>query len=237
MSDRGYRRTEQTATLQAMPRPATVRPARRSELPDAARLLATSLGFAAEDALPAWFMRTTDELGGLTLVGVADDAVVGVAYVIPARLHGDPMLFLPGLAVAPAVRRQGIALELMQELRRWALKRGDTRICWTADPVNAPALRLYLSRLGALITGYRPALHDGLRADPGHPLDDVDIEWRLNDRSTLDDRNLRRVEISPDDRRRVRREMSALLADGYVGCAVDLERDAQCGTVHFARAA
>jgi predicted GNAT superfamily acetyltransferase len=215
-----------------MPPPATIRPAHRRELPDAARLLAENLRFDAADSVPPWFMRTTDECGGLTLVAVAGDAVVGALYAIPARRF----LFTAGLAVAPAARGCGIGRELMYAQRRWAAANGHETIRWTADPVHGPALRLYLSRLGALITAYRPGLHDGLRADPGHPLDDVDVEWRLNGRPRLADD--RPVQIpwpnaSAAQRRRVRDEMSALLAHGYVGCAVELD-GGRCA-VRFAR--
>jgi predicted GNAT superfamily acetyltransferase len=209
--------------------------ARPQDLPAAAELLARSLHFTAADAVPAWLMRTTDECGGLTLVATVGDAVVGVSYAVPARAF----LFSCGLAVAGALRGRRLGLELKRAQRREAIALGYTTIRWTTDPLNGRALRVYLSGLGALITGYRTGLHDGLRADPGHPLDDLEIVWALDGEPDLDRGDLRTVELpwSPgaDARDRVRDEMLELLGDGYVGADVHLDRDAGRCHVGFAR--
>jgi predicted GNAT superfamily acetyltransferase len=209
-----------------------IRRARPEDLPAAADLLARTLGFDPQDAVPAWFMRTTDECGGLTLVA-ADDRVVGVSYAVAGRDH----LFSCGLAVAPQYRGQRLGFALKVAQRREAIALGYSSIRWTTDPVNGRALRVYLSGLGARIVGYRAGMHDGLRADPGHPQDDLEVVWDLRRLPAL--RGEREVELpwssaSRADRERVRHEMSALLADGYVGCDVRLE--ARRCHVAFARA-
>jgi predicted GNAT superfamily acetyltransferase len=218
-----------------------IRRARSEDLREAARLLARALGFTAADAVPAWFMRTTDECGGLTLVATSSTAIVGVSYAVSARADGAAFLFSCGLAVAPEHRGRGLGLELKLAQRREAIALGYSTIRWTTDPVNGRALRVYLSGLGAVLNAYRTSLHDGLRADPGHPQDDVDIVWPLLDRPRFEQRDLRHVALpwsSADraDRDRVRSEMLALLADGYVGSGVQLDRDSQRCGVTFARA-
>jgi predicted GNAT superfamily acetyltransferase len=218
-----------------------IRTARPEDLPAAAALLARGLGFAEPDAVPAWLMRTTDECGGVTLVAASDHAVEGVSYAFPARDGTTPFLFSCGLAVAPEHRGRRLGLELKREQRRRAIALGYTNIRWTTDPTNGRALRLYLSGLGALVTGYRASLHDGLRADPGHPQDDLEIVWNLDEAPRLDRHDVRRVELpwssaGRGDRDRVRAEMSALLTNGYVGSGVHLDRDAHRCLVSFARA-
>ena len=213
--------------------PVAIRRARSEELPEAARLLAAGLGFTKTDAVPAWFMRTTDECGGLTLVATSGTTVVGVSYAIAARAF----LFSCGLAVAPEHRGRRIGLELKLAQRREAIALGYSTIRWTTDPVNGRALRVYLSGLGALVTDYRAGLHDGLRADAQ---DDVDIVWPLRDGPRPERRDERGVELpwsgaGQTDRDRVRTEMGALLADGYVGCGVELDREARRCRVTFAR--
>jgi predicted GNAT superfamily acetyltransferase len=220
----------------AMGSPVAIRRARPADLPGAAALLARTLGFSPADAVPAWLMRTTDECGGLTLVAVADGAVVGVSYAIVARDH----LFSCGLAVAPEQRGRRLGLELKGAQRREAVALGYAEIRWTTDPVNGRALRVYLSGLGAQITGYRAGLHDGLRADPGHAQDDLEIVWRLVDAPQPERNGARLVELpwsaaTSADRGRVRAEMSALLAQGYVGSAVRVDRAARRCHVSFAR--
>jgi predicted GNAT superfamily acetyltransferase len=214
-----------------------IRRARPEDLPAAARLLADTLGFTGADAIPAWLMRTTDECGGLTLVAEHAEAVVGASYAFPAR---DGALFSCGLAVTPERRGHGLGAALKTAQRREALALGYSCIRWTTDPLNGRALRLYLSHLGAVIDGYRAGLHDGLRADPGHPLDDLDIVWELAREPALDRAATASVALPWSgggiaDRRRVAAEMSALLADGYVGYAVALDRGRRHCHVEFAR--
>jgi predicted GNAT superfamily acetyltransferase len=220
--------------------PIAIRRAEREDLSAAARLLAETLRFSNGDAIPPWLMRTTEECGGVTLVASAGERVVGVSYAMPALGDGAPVLFSCGLAVDPARRGHGVALDLKLAQRREALALGYRLIRWTTDPVNGRALRVYLTRLGARIVGYRAGLHDGLRADPGHPQDDLDIVWHLVGSAPLDVSDTRAVELpwsaaQPDDRRRVREEMSALLADGFVGHDCELERDRRRCRLLFAR--
>lgn len=216
-----------------------VRPARRHELPDVAELLAAALGFTPADAVPAWLMRTTDDCGGLTLVAIAGDAVAGALHSIPGADRQERYLFTCGVAVVPEHRGAGVGRALMCEQRRRAAAAGCESLRWTAEPVNGRALRLYLTGLGARLVGFRAGLHDGLRADPGHPLDDVDIRWDL--RTTADAANAHpsaTVELpwsrpKPADRARVRAEMEAALAAGQVGTGVEVDHAARRCRVVF----
>jgi predicted GNAT superfamily acetyltransferase len=234
VAGRGCRATAACGSVTAV---ASIRIARPGDLAAAADLLAGSLGFTARDAVPAWFMRTTDECGGLTLVATAGDTVIGVSYALPGRGPDGAFLLSCGLAVAPEHRGRRLGRELKLAQRRRATALGYRSIHWTADPVNGRALRLYLSGLGAHLTGYRAGLHDGLRADPGHSQDDVEIVWHLAGSPPLQKREVRHVELpwSASQRGRVRREMSALLDDGHVGFAVELDREARRCRVCFAR--
>jgi predicted GNAT superfamily acetyltransferase len=199
----------------------------REQLPAAARLLGDVLGFAPADAVPAWLMLTAAQCGGLVLVAVRGGAVVGSSFAIHGVWDGEPCLFSCGLAVAPAARRHGVGRALKLEQRRQALRRGIEVIRWTADPLNGPGLRLYLSGLGARLTGYRAELYDGLRAGDGVPQDDVEIEWRLTAgpvRAASDGRVVEVPEAGSALERRlaVRAAMTAALADGAVGVAADV---------------
>jgi predicted GNAT superfamily acetyltransferase len=220
--------------------PVTIRRARPDDLPAAAALLRRSLRFTAADAVPAWLRRTTDDCGGLTLVAAADGSVVGVSYAFAGCADGTTFLFSCGLAVASEYRGRRLGLQLKLAQRREAIALGYSAIRWTTDPVNGRALRLYLSGLGALVTACHSGLHDGLRADPGHPQDDLEVVWDLAGEPRVDRMDLRFVDVpwsSPDasDRDRVREEMSALLSDGFVGSAVQLDPSARRCQVAFAR--
>src|SRR5687768_768519 len=156
-----------------------VREARTDELPAGVRLLAASLQFRPDDALPAWLVQTTSRYGGLALVAVAGQTLAGFSCAVPAVDSDGPFLFSCGLAVAPGERGKGIGRALKLAQGRKARERGYALIRWTADPLNAPALRLYLTGLGARGVAYHPGLHDRVRPGGALPQDDLEVQWPI----------------------------------------------------------
>lgn len=218
----------------------TIGPPTRRQLVDASHLLAAGLGFAPADAVPAWFMRTSDDCGGITLVAIADRAVVGAVHAIAGFEDREPFLFVCGLVVADSHRGCQLGLALMDELHRLAALGSFRTIRWTADPTNGRALRLYLRGLRARAVAYRPGLHDGLRDSPGHPLDDLELIWNMHGDAGATDGARVDVELpwsdpTPADRARVREAMTRLLSTGYVGTDVAIDRRAQRCRVAFER--
>lgn len=210
------------------------------ELRDGAALLAASLRFADCDAVPAWLMQTAVELGGLALGAFAARRLVGFSFALP---WGTDALFSCGLAVDPACRGVGIGRRLKLAQRDRALADGRARIRWTADPLAAPALALYLTGLGARLTEYRPELYAATRPEPVPP-DDVVIDWPLEPEANEPSGSAERVEV-PSDRRmlddvalrswrlRVREGMCAALDAGAVGTGVRVDRAAGRAWVQF----
>lgn len=205
-----------------------IRDARREELVAGLELLQRALRFTARDAIPPWLALTTVEAGGLALAAFADRELIGFSYALPALGPGGPHLFSCGLAVEPAWRSRGVGRRLKLAQRDRALAARLERIRWTADPLAAPALGLYLSGLGARLVRYRADLFDGLRSTSN---DDVEIEWSLAGGAPVKKVG-DAVEIpadpacrSPAWRRAVRRDMNALLARGLVGVGVEATGD------------
>jgi predicted GNAT superfamily acetyltransferase len=224
-----------------------IRDVPRRDLPEAAEMLASALRFGVRDAIPPWLILTTTEAGGLAIGAYRRARLVGFSYALPAHAGGDPQLFSCGLAVAEAERGRGIGRRLKLAQRDRAIARGIPVIRWTADPLAAPALHLYLSRLGARLVGYRSGLFGGLRAH-AVPQDDVEIVWELAapPRAASPGTDAIHVEIPADVhrlvprsaldwRRRSRRLMTALLDDGFVGTAVEREPGADRCRVRFVR--
>jgi predicted GNAT superfamily acetyltransferase len=219
-----------------------IRPARREDLPAAAELLRVSLGFDPPDAIPAWLMATAQRTGGVVLVAVDAATVIGLSYAFPAWDGRRPYLFSCGLAIEPARRGRGIGHALKREQRRRARAAGYEAIRWTADPLNTPALRLYLSGLGARVTAYHAALHDGLRAGGEIPQDDVDVDWPLSARDAAHPAAVEYVDLPPNAstdrlaaRLRVRADMRPLLADGFQGTAVEIDPASGRARMRFER--
>jgi predicted GNAT superfamily acetyltransferase len=202
-----------------------IRDARREDLVDGVALLRDALGFRNADAIPPWLALSTTEAGGVALAALAGRELIGFSYAVPGLSPAGPFLLSCGLAVAPAWRSRGVGRRLKLVQRDRALAAGIPRIRWTADPLMAPALALYLSGLGARLVGYRAALFDGVRQTTN---DDVDIEWTLIGGAPA--RPVDEVVEIPADpscrssrwQRSVRRDMNRLLARGLVGVGVEV---------------
>jgi predicted GNAT superfamily acetyltransferase len=219
--------------------PFDVRDAHGAELVAGCALLARALDFADRDAVAPWLVQTAAACGGLALAAFAGERLVGFSFALAAA-GGE--LFSCGLAVEPPWRGRGVGWALKLAQRERALAQGCARIRWTADPLSAPALGLYLSGLGARLVAYEPELYADVRPAAVAP-DDVVIDWPLAAASApagsasrveipFDRRALDRVELR-HWRLRVRNDMTRVLDAGAVGTGVAVDRGARRAWVVF----
>jgi predicted GNAT superfamily acetyltransferase len=220
-----------------------IRDAHGRELVAGCALVADSLGFSERDALPPWLVQTAAGAGGLALGAFSQGHVVGFSFALPTAA-GE--LFSCGLAVDPAWRGRGVGRRLKLAQRDRAVGQGATVIRWTADPLAAPALTLYLGTLGARLVAYCAELYAEVRPAAIAP-DDVMIEWPLREAAPLGPA-VGRVQV-PLERGRladgelmrwrleVRRQMTDLLARGGIGSGVEVDRSADRAWVAFRAAA
>ncbi|MGW6685181.1 N-acetyltransferase family protein [Streptomyces sp. NPDC054961] len=106
-----------------------------------------------------------DRPAATVLLARDDDGVLGFAsytFLWPASGAGTS-LFLKELYVRESARRRGVAGALMADLKAEAVAAGCSRVEWTADTDNPPALDFY-EALGAVPHDgkvfYRVALQD-----------------------------------------------------------------------------
>jgi predicted GNAT superfamily acetyltransferase len=221
-----------------------IRAAEGPQLVEGAALLARSLAFEDRDALPPWLIQTAVGCGGLALAAMRSRQVIGFSFAIPAD---DGALFSCGLAVEPSCRGLGLGRRLKLAQRERALAQGRTHIRWTADPLSAAALALYLPGLGARLVSYEAELYAAVRPAPVPP-DDVTIDWPLRGGVPCGRSPAASVEVPFDFRAlgvrelarwraQVRRSMRAALDRGGVGTGVALDRGARRAWVLFSEAA
>jgi predicted GNAT superfamily acetyltransferase len=220
-----------------------VRDAHGSELVDGCALLGRALGFSDRDALAPWLVQTSAAAGGLALAAFVRGRLAGFSFAMPGS---GQELFSCGLAVDPAFRGRGIGRRLKLYQRERALALGIWAIRWTADPLAAPALALYLHGLGARLVDYAPGLYADVRPETVTP-DDVLIEWPLQHPAPTAGRPSARVEIPLAHdaleapalarwRHDVRGAMTAALETRAVGIDVAVDRSAGRAWVLFAEA-
>lgn len=136
--------------------------------------------FSDAECFPAWEMHALTSVGGLALGAVVGHELVAASYAVPAFDGEHPYLFSTGLATEPGMRARGLGRRLKLAQRTEALRRGYSIIRWTTDSLNAPALSLYLNRLGARLIGIAPAFYGPYKSSTGCPSDEVWIEWHLH---------------------------------------------------------
>lgn len=106
---------------------------------------------AAEVELSFLASRDLFRPGGVALVARSGSTLVGF---VAAQLATDEAEILD-LAVANAVRRQGVGRRLLEEVLRYLAARGAVRVLLEVRPSNMGALALY-ERMGFVQVGRRP---------------------------------------------------------------------------------
>lgn len=116
--------------------------------------------------------------GGVALGAYDGDRIVGAAFGFPTR---DPsILHSHYMAVDPAYRRRGLAVDLKQRQRAWCLEHGYTTMRWTFDPLQLANAHLNLRVLGAEGTSYHVDHYGALGGiNGGLPSDRLTVTWDL----------------------------------------------------------
>ena len=139
------------------------------------RVWGSSLEVVSVNMLVATVME-----GGMAIGAFDDGRIVGAVYGFATReptvLHSHYM------AVDPAYRRRGLAVELKQQQRRWCLSHGYTSVRWTYDPLQVANAHLNLHVLGAVGVRYHENHYGVLGGINGSlPSDRVTVSWDLVD--------------------------------------------------------
>lgn len=193
---------------------------------------------------PADLMMVIQSEGGLVAGAFDGEDLTGYVFAFPTR---EPHVqHSHRLAVAPAARGAGLALQLKRYQREWCRARGISLVRWTFDPLRRTNAHLNISRLGAIVRTYHPDYYGVMKGiNAGLPSDRLLAEWFVGDSRVADlasDRKLaalagdvRRVAIPPDidallasdpqraltERHRVRAEMTELLSQGHAVTGFD----------------
>ena len=117
--------------------------------------------------------------GGVAIAAFEGETVIGAVYGFPTRdahvLHSHYM------AVDPAYRRRGLAVELKHRQRAWCLEQGYTHMRWTYDPLQLANGHLNLHVLGAVGVHYHRNHYGSLGGINGSlPSDRVTVLWDLH---------------------------------------------------------
>ena len=134
--------------------------ARAADIPELIELLAALFAIESDFSADRTRQRRGLELllsqpddRALVLVACSNDGkAVGMAsaQLVISTAEGAPSAWIEDVVVQQALRGQGIARLLLQELLAWAQRHGATRAQLLADKANTPALEFYRN------IGWRP---------------------------------------------------------------------------------
>jgi predicted GNAT superfamily acetyltransferase len=164
----------------------TVRPVPAGRLLECAALIRGAFGFGPGDTVPAHLLHAVSRHGGIVLGAFSGSALSGCLFALPAQ-GADRYLLLAQLAVRPSHQGRGVGLSLMRTMREHALQSGYRRIRWTTSSLVSRNLYLYLNRCGARLVAVAPGLYTEVMCSTQVPvgqLDEVEMEWRLEDSQT-----------------------------------------------------
>lgn len=134
--------------------------------------------WGAGDLVAVNMLVATISEGGMAIGAFAGEQLVGSVYGFatsePHVLHSHY------LAVDPAHRGRGLAVELKRRQREWCLANGRTMMRWTFDPLQLGNAHLNLRSLRAVATEYHVDLYGPMGGINGAlPSDRLVVEWDL----------------------------------------------------------
>jgi predicted GNAT superfamily acetyltransferase len=139
--------------------------------------------FSDLDVVPFATLIASQWAGGVVLVALEADTIIGFAYGFPAYERGQVSIHSHMLAVKPEWRnlQAGFYLKLAQ--REWVLERGLGEITWTFDPLQSLNAHLNFSKLGVVSERYIVNFYGEASSSPLHKgfgTDRLWVRWLLN---------------------------------------------------------
>lgn len=100
------------------------------------------------ESTSAHLMLVLSQSGGVVLGAELDGQLIGFSYGVPARRHGEWVLWSHMSGVVRQYQGQNIGFQLKQRQREWASANGYRVVAWTFDPMRRGNANFNLHRLG-----------------------------------------------------------------------------------------
>lgn len=200
---------------------------------------------------PGDLMMVIQAEGGLAAGAFLGDRLIGYVFAFPTITPG--VQHSHRLAVRPEARGLGLGLKLKLYQAEWCLQRSIRHVRWTYDPLRLPNAALNIARLGATASTYHRDYYGEMGGiNAGTASDRLLVDWMLDGdryarcrsgeamltgdqtafahRIPLPTDFAKLLQIDPGaakiERLRVRAEMEAALAAGFMVVGVDTQEPA-----------
>ena len=139
--------------------------------------------FSDLDVVPFATLIASQWAGGVVLVALEGDRIIGFAYGFPAYEHGRVSIHSHMLAVKPECRNLQVGFYLKLAQRQWVLEKGLGEITWTFDPLQSLNAHLNFSKLGVVSDRYIVNFYGEASSSPLHQgfgTDRLWVRWLLD---------------------------------------------------------
>jgi predicted GNAT superfamily acetyltransferase len=143
-------------------------------------------GMGDEDSLPMTLAVALQAAGNIFVGAFDRDKLVGFAFGIFGREHGQTTIHSHMLAVLDAYRQHDLGLKLKLAQRERALALGIREMTWTFDPLQSRNAHLNLAKLGVVSDTYKVDFYGPETSSVLHRngTDRLWVRWLLDSRRT-----------------------------------------------------
>jgi predicted GNAT superfamily acetyltransferase len=141
-----------------------------------------------EDSLPMTLAIALQAAGSIFVGAFDRDKLVGFAFGIVGREHGQITIHSHMLAVLQPYRQHDLGLKLKQAQRERALALGIREMTWTYDPLQSRNAHLNFAKLGIVSDTYKVNFYGPETSSVLHRngTDRLWVRWLLDERRTRD---------------------------------------------------
>jgi chorismate synthase len=145
-------------------------------------------GMGDEDSLPMTLAIALKAAGSIFVGAFDRDMLVGFAFGIFGREHGQATIHSHMLAVLEAYRQHDLGLKLKHAQRERALAMGIREMTWTYDPLQSRNAHFNFAKLGIVSDTYKVDFYGPATSSVLHRngTDRLWVRWLLESRRTRD---------------------------------------------------
>ncbi|HDD64478.1 MAG: hypothetical protein B6U94_07295 [Thermofilum sp. ex4484_79] len=131
------------------------------------------------EAVPAHFLRSIDDNGGLVLIAYDRDTPVGFTLGILARSDSRLYLYSHMTGVVSKYKYKGVGFKLKLAQRQWAIEQGLDLVKWTFDPLQGLNAYFNFNKLGVVCNTYYRNFYGEIRdgINRGLITDRFKVDW------------------------------------------------------------
>src|SRR5258705_6313237 len=145
-------------------------------------------GMGDEDSLPITLAIACKAVGSIFVGAFAGDKMIGFAFGIFGREHGQTTIHSHMLAVLERYRQHDLGSKLKQAQRERALALGIREMTWTYDPLQSRNAHFNFAKLGIVSDTYKADFYGPETSSVLHRngTDRLWVRWLLDSRRVRD---------------------------------------------------